>query len=524
MDWNSFKQHKFLTFITACFVGWIIFLLILGLTNTRIVIFYDVLSQTDVSSNYSSTIPLLRYFLEPIVGTTFIFRYLVDSILIIFVGYVAIRVIYVVFQKKNMIKSEKFKLFIIIAKNYLTFAFTVYFLILIGIISVLLIGFFMEGFVFLNNNWMLSVQIGLTIGLILILLKLAFIIIKLVHPRLRLSYKVQKPPQSSIKKFFFLSGTELKYLLCFFLIFATFAVLLIATPFPTQKIEADRDNDEFLFDFHVHTYFSDGFLSPEERVDWYIAQGIDGAVFTDHENQRGYQRALDYVTKKGVNFTVLMGEEYTCHAIDIHLNYFGLNETIIPIEYAEPYGPLALNVSDMIQYVKSKGGWVTVNHYSDTPGTPYTYVQLRDWGVDGFEVINDGIEFPTAIREFCISNNLICLAGSDIHTNQELHTFVKLRLNDPSNKTLASIFENLQRNDHETVLIQLYPEKVPVINFLGITGFIGNVLNYFLNLDFFQILSWIIWSCLGFIFLMICYKVIKKANLKRLRVKILEEL
>ncbi|GAJ22479.1 unnamed protein product, partial [marine sediment metagenome] len=52
----------------------------------------------------------------------------------------------------------------------------------------------------------------------------------------------------------------------------------------------------------------------------------------------------------------------------------------------------------------------------------------------------------TEIRQFCLDNNLICIAGSDIHTNEDLNTFIKLKLDDPNNKTIENIFKNLKNN------------------------------------------------------------------------------
>ncbi|MHA1320646.1 MAG: PHP domain-containing protein, partial [Promethearchaeota archaeon] len=269
----------------------------------------------------------------------------------------------------------------------------------------------------------------------------------------------------------------------------------------------------------------------EERVLWYIEHGISGAAFSDHDNIRGALAAREFVEKNGLDFTVWIGEEWTNHETDpeIHMNYFGLEEEIVPPESYTPEGPKVMNASELISYVKANSGFITVNHYHYEPnpeggvGTPYTLEQLRDWGVDGFEIINGGsYNKYTEIRQFCLDNNLICIAGSDIHTNEDLNTFTKLKLDDPSNKTLENIFKNLKNNTHETIAIQFYPK---IVNFPGELTDLGlyvleDLINYFLSMDSYQALSWIIWSSSIYLIFYIFYKKVKKADINRLINKI----
>ncbi|HUY01489.1 MAG TPA: PHP domain-containing protein [Candidatus Deferrimicrobium sp.] len=520
MNWTSFRKDKGIVIITIVSLSWIIFLIIMGCFASRDVTFYEVISQTDVTSQYTSTLPLTRYLFEPFSGIAFFMGEGYEIILTMIIIYAIIRVIYIIIRKINLIKSEKFEVLVLILRDYSLFIFKVFIFIVIGVAIFLGIGFAIYGFLFINDFWMLAILTGMTIGFTLIIVKLAIIILKYYHPKMKLKIEAEQIPKHPIKKVLKITGIEARYLAIFLLLFIGSNFLLLSTPVPTHQITTTLAEDEFLFDFHVHTYFSDAYLSPEERVQWYIAQGIDGAAFTDHENQRGYQRAIDYVNRKGLNFIVLRGEEYTYHSLDIHLNYFGINETIVPPDKDPSFGSIQLNVSDMIRYVKDRGGWVFVNHYSGPPGTPYTYENLSAWGVDGFEVINGGHQQALQIRQFCLDNNLTCIAGSDIHTNEELNTVIKLRLEDPTNLTDASIFENLARNDHEAILIRLYPNKINFPISSDIFEVFEDFFNYLLNVNFFQILSWIIWSCIGYSLLIIVYTRIKRANLKKIRDKI----
>ncbi|GAI69799.1 unnamed protein product, partial [marine sediment metagenome] len=241
---------------------------------------------------------------------------------------------------------------------------------------------------------MVPVQIGIHFSVILISIKAGHSLLKLFHPRLKFNFatKIEKRNRkitANLKK-------EFVYFAGILLLLLGSNVILLSIQFPTHKIIpiTPLDDDEFLFDFHVHTTFSDGWLTPEERVLWYIEHGISGAAFSDHDNIRGALAAREFVEKNGLDFTVWIAEEWTNHEPDpeIHMNYFGIEEELVPLESYTPGGPEAMNASDLISYVKANGGFITVNHYNyvDGSGAPHTLEQLRDWGVDGFEIINSG--------------------------------------------------------------------------------------------------------------------------------------
>ena len=107
------------------------------------------------------------------------------------------------------------------------------------------------------------------------------------------------------------------------------------------------------------------------------------------------------------------------------------------------------------------------------------------------------------------------MGGSDIHTNEDINTFVKLKLADPSNLTIANIFETLKNNTHKVIAITLYPEIVDFPGELNDFGFyvLESFINYLFNLDAFQGLSWIIWSGFIYIIFYFSYRKLKKVYL-----------
>lgn len=530
MELKGFVKHnKAFTFCSFCFLGWIAFLLVLSFVSRRDVIFYDALSQK-YKTKYSSQIPLSRYFVEPLAAMSFLLADSYDYLPLFVLSFIALSLIYVALRKKGRLKSEKFHLIMRPVKDFVSFSCLVLGLMALINLTILGIGWAILGFHFVNNSFMMLIQVGIAICVVLQLLKLLQI---LFHPRfaLRSASKKKKTSRngknnSKTRKILNRSKKQLVYMLGIALLLTEVNLISVSIVFPTQRLRITRTNDEFLFDFHVHTTMSDGYLSPEERVRWYLDQGISGAAFSDHDNLRGSIIAKKYVEVNHLNFIVITAEEWTDHENDIHMNIFGLNETIVPLESKGLGAPKVMNAEDTIKYVKKHGGYITVNHYNyeTNPnggyGIPYTLEQLRDWGVDGFEIVNGGGLQDGRIRDFCLNESLICMGGSDIHTNYELDTVIKLRLDDPNIFTVDNIFKNLKRNDHEVIAITQRPEKVHVPEFLDDIGPFQKWANYFFNLNLFQVISWIVWSCGGFAIFFTVYRKIKKTELSWFRKKI----
>ncbi len=532
------SKNKIFSLLTLLFSIWIVILLVLAVIGTRTIVFYDALGQIDVSVEYSSVLPWLRYIIEPFAIIAFILEYEFTWLLLFLIIYPILRVIYVFSRKRGKLQSKKYNQLKHVLNDIIYFAFKIFSITLVVILLIVLIGYLFQGFFFVSRYFMVPVQVGIHLCFILLGIKVGYTLLKLVHPRLKLnlSGKIERNnsrAKSKNTRITYNLKKELVYFAGILFLLLGSNVILLSIQFPPHRIvpTTPLEDDEFLFDFHVHTTFSDGWLTPEERVLWYIEHGISGAAFSDHDNIRGALVAREFVEKNGLDFTVWIAEEWTNHETDpeIHMNYFGLEEEIVPPESYTPGGPEVMNASELISYVKANGGFITVNHYhyelnpEGGFGTPYTLEQLRDWGVDGFEIINGGsYNKYIEIREFCINNSLICIAGSDIHTNEDLNTFTKLKLDDSSNKTLDNIFKNLKNNTHETIAIQFYPKIVDFPGELTDLGFyvLEDFINYFLNIDIYQAISWIMWSSSLYLVFYLFYKKVKKADINRLINKI----
>jgi hypothetical protein len=498
-----FKRNPLKFIGYGIFLSWIGFLIVLCFCVRYDPVFYDVLSQTDVSSEYIIQIPILRYFLEPIIGFSIIFGEQTDGIaLLVVVGYLILRICIRYADQKQFHGQLENSSFFSEGFAILDFTFKVFLLSAIIGSAIMVIGTIIAGIMFGYGYYGLIYNIAIYIAIGGFVIRFIIGLMRLKYKKRVNRYKFGKPAQ------------ELLHFGEIFMIIMMGGFVSLAIPWPTQEIYINSPStNDFLFDFHAHTYFSDGTLSPASRVQWYMEQGIDGAAITDHSSLSGALQAQAYVNATNLNFTVLIGQEYTSEDPAIHLNIYGIETLITPIHLIPPnpfidlQGPNPMNVSDMIQWVKMNKGYVIVNHYLEDIPPPFTLEQLRDWGVDGFEIINEGCIYPDVIRQFCIDNNLIAIGGSDYHTNKPLNTFVKLHLDDPTNRSLDAIMAALRHNEHEVVTL----DKNRQIN--TDIGLINEFFKYILGISPLQIGSWVVWSIFGFFGAIKYYHFVKKSIL-----------
>lgn len=491
------KRNSLFLVITVLFVIWMVYLLGVSIPAVRTINFYAIFSNgdwTDVSNQYISQVPLERYFIEPFVGLTFIFTFENDptAILLLFVlVYAVIRVSLLVLDNTILRSSGKKEVIFRYIKDLLEF-FTKYASLMVLLMAIILgLGYLLFGFLFLSDYFEVSFHLFASVGVFLLIVKAIYNIAIFYHPKKSLRVSIARS-QKMVGKTFIRIRRELFYVWTAFLLLFTLNFAALSIRYPTQHIIAvDLAPNEVLCDFHGHTIISDGMLSPEDRVLWYMEQGIQIAAFSDHSTVEGAHRAQAFVEANHLNFTVLLSQEFSDDPENIHLNIFGIDEEIIPKGYSDaayPYGGIRMNASEMIQYVKAHGGYVIVNHYDSNASAPFSYNQLKTWGVAGFEV-HDGAQY-LEIRNFCVSNNLIWLSSTDMHLTHELNEFTRLTLTDPTNRTLAHVFECLLNNNHSGVVI-------PAFNYPK-----GHKLEFFTeylsNLDGLQVLSWILWSGIAY--------------------------
>ena len=206
-------------------------------------------------------------------------------------------------------------------------------------------------------------------------------------------------------------------------------------------------------DFHVHTIYSDGEVTPRERVReaWY--DGLDVIAITDHLEIRTYEKfmlkALQPYSKDGQPFVYAnagAGNKTDKKAPMLCNLNAGYEEALSYIEKEEipilairgteiwrkpavtgEYNALFLkdinaicdeDLFESFRRVKEQGGIIIHNHPGwRRPSMEKSEDQVRAYGegwVDGIEVINGTTLYPQMIDR-CVNEKLFISASTDVH-------------------------------------------------------------------------------------------------------------
>jgi PAS domain S-box-containing protein len=214
-------------------------------------------------------------------------------------------------------------------------------------------------------------------------------------------------------------------------------------------------NDSLLVNFHCHSLFSDGELTPEALAATLAAAGVRYAALTDHDTLEGLPRFQDALKKRGIAF--LAGVELTTQfdGREAHLLAYGfdpdhaeLSATLLSLRQARgvevhsiadslrkagtntapansaaisaaPHGILA--ASEAIGLVHRAGGrvfWAHPLHYESDPQQLDSLIgKLKALGLDGLEAIYApfSADQQAALRELARQHDLLVCAGTDLH-------------------------------------------------------------------------------------------------------------
>lgn len=78
-----------------------------------------------------------------------------------------------------------------------------------------------------------------------------------------------------------------------------------------------------MIDFHTHSTYSDGTLTPSQLVDFAISNGITHLGMTDHDTAEGIEEAIKYSQKKNIKF--IGGVEVSAEFKDKTMHILGYN-------------------------------------------------------------------------------------------------------------------------------------------------------------------------------------------------------
>ncbi|MBV5314387.1 MAG: PHP domain-containing protein [Prolixibacteraceae bacterium] len=287
-------------------------------------------------------------------------------------------------------------------------------------------------------------------------------------------------------------------------------IIMIFIPLPNNTIVNNSANT-ILVNTHSHTEYShDGLISQENLWKWHKRNGFDAFFITEHNN---HHKTLEFVqAQREQKFSgqplVMCGEEFSGSN---HLSLLGLKENFSTKGCAD---------STVIAFTRADNGAVIVNHWFD--GERKTLEYYKNLGVDGFEIENSATDrfydrkVYQKIKNFCEGNYLIMNGGLDFHGYGNVCSIWNAmeipgwRNLDPVSKEEA-ILNIIKTRDQNKLKVVLYIDRPyyakknlffrPLLTFV----------NYFRTLNFYQVLSWIVWiTCVSVISKMLSKNPISK--------------
>ena len=212
-------------------------------------------------------------------------------------------------------------------------------------------------------------------------------------------------------------------------------------------------------DFHLHTYYSDGHVTPEMRVLEAWAEGLDAISITDHQPvprshtetkdcNVSYNKAFPMAESKGI--TLIKGLEITGSDPVGHLN-------VLFIKDCNDYMPKKRNFSEteadsLIEKAAAEGAYITTNH----PGWPdknselpaYIVRHIEQKRIQGIEIFNNEEFYPRAI-DYADQYNLAYIGATDAHYPMDFLFDLKKKF-----RTLTFVFA--KENTPESIKEALY--------------------------------------------------------------------
>ncbi|MEA5512038.1 PHP domain-containing protein [Crocosphaera sp. UHCC 0190] len=151
------------------------------------------------------------------------------------------------------------------------------------------------------------------------------------------------------------------------------------------------------YNFHMHTIYSDGKLTPEELIKQATDIGLKGMAITDHHSTKGYQIAQNWIKETSQQqphqlFPHLWtGIEITSRLLDVEVHILGYGFTpehplMEPYQQGDsPTGTLALG-SVVINAIQKAGGMAVLAHPERYSRSAKELIPLAaTLGIDGVE-------------------------------------------------------------------------------------------------------------------------------------------
>lgn len=187
--------------------------------------------------------------------------------------------------------------------------------------------------------------------------------------------------------------------------------------------------------FHMHTRYSDGQMTPENLLTQAIEIGLEDMAITDHHSVEGYLHGRQWLAKQDTNLRLWIGTEITSYIdnVDIHILAFDFDHEAISLapylrgkEADRDFTPAPM----VIKAIHQAGGLAVLAHPSRYKlPAPEVVAAVVDWEIDGIEVYyayrNTNPWLPTpgeteANKEMADRYGLLTTCGTDTHGNNLL--------------------------------------------------------------------------------------------------------
>ncbi len=192
-------------------------------------------------------------------------------------------------------------------------------------------------------------------------------------------------------------------------------------------------------DFHIHTMFSDGNVTPDNRVREAAWEGLDILSITDHIDTRArkwiksgilspdcdadtpYKLAKKLAAHEGI--LLINGGELSRNRPSGHCNVLFVKDNDKVVEEAEKFNhDNALASEAGFKEARKQGAFIMLNHphwerYSpnETVMCPVQKKFIKEGFFDAIEVYNAEVGYSPEAHEWCLKHNLAIMGCSDAH-------------------------------------------------------------------------------------------------------------
>ena len=213
------------------------------------------------------------------------------------------------------------------------------------------------------------------------------------------------------------------------------------TPYDAPHVNISQYN--VVLDQHSHTLFSDGVLTVKQNIEWHISMGFNAIVITDHNTVANKadidSLKADYLAE---GIIIIQGIEWTTGRI--HMNILGVTEWNLPI----PSNPTDAEIQAAITEAHRQNAVATVDHIPwslNVAGmtTHPTRDQLRNWGIDYIEVVNEDT-YDNESNTYCDTWGIGKITGTDMHSPSKVHGWTLINVTSFTEAQVMTALRNKQ--------------------------------------------------------------------------------